>query len=82
MDKYEFEAVKAELTRNILNSSDEVLIENMCRCYENSVEYRRDTPCQYTLDEVKVRLRSTEADAIAGRGLSEAEADRLMNAML
>lgn len=82
MDKYEFEAVKAELARNILNSSDEELIESMRRCYENSVECRRNTPCQYTLDEVKARLRSTEADAIAGRGLSEAEADRLINAML
>ena len=32
MNKQEFEAVKAELARNILNSSDEELIESMRRC--------------------------------------------------
>lgn len=69
MDRYEFEAIKAELARNILNSDDEVLIENLRRSYEQS----KNAPCRYTLSEVKARLRSTEADAIAGRGLSTEE---------
>ena len=47
MNKYEFEAIKAELARNILNSSDEELIESLRRCYENSVEYALP-PCCYT----------------------------------
>ena len=72
MNKYEFEAIKAELARNILNSSDEELIESMRRCYENSVEYAQ-SPCRYSLDEVKARLCNTEDDAIAGHGLSTQE---------
>lgn len=72
MNKYEFEAVKAELARNILNSSDEELIESMRRCYENSLEYAQ-SPCRYSLDEVRSRLCDTEAEAIIGRGLSTQE---------
>lgn len=71
MDRYEFEAIKAELARNILNSDDEVLIENLRRNYVDAQS--QNAPCRYTLSEVKVRLRSTEADAIAGRGLSTEE---------
>lgn len=80
MNKYEFEAIKAELARNILNSDDEALIEHLRHCYAESLG--QGAPCRYTLNEVKARLRSTEADAIAGRGLSEAEVDRLMEAMI
>lgn len=80
MNKYEFEAIKAELARNILNSDDEALIEHLRHCYAES--QGQGAPCRYTLNEVKARLRSTEADAIAGRGLSEAEVDRLMEAMI
>ena len=72
MNKYEFEAIKAELARNILNSSDEELIESLRRCYENSVEYALP-PCCYTLDEVKARLKNTANDAIAGNGLTTEE---------
>lgn len=80
MNKYEFEAIKAELARNILNSDDEALIEHLRHCYAES--QGQGAPCRYTQNEVKARLRSTEADAIAGRGLSEAEVDRLMEAMI
>ena len=73
MNKQEFEAVKAELARNILNSSDEELIESMRRCYENSVGSHQSAPCRYTLSEVKSRLSNTEADAIAGHGLTTEE---------
>lgn len=71
MNKYEFEAIKAELARNILNSDDEALIETLRHCYAES--QGQGAPCRYTLNEVKARLRSTEADAIAGRGLSTEE---------
>lgn len=72
MNNSEFEAIKAELARNILNSSDRELIESMRRCYENSVECTLP-PCCYSIDEVKVRLRNTESDALAGRGLTTEE---------
>lgn len=36
-------------------------------------EQQEEVPCQYTLEEVKQRLRSTEADAITGRGLTTEE---------
>lgn len=82
MDTFEFEAIKAELARNILNSKNPEVIERVRRCYEEAVENTSAPPCRYTLDEVKARLRASEADAIAGRGLSEEEADRLIDAML
>lgn len=71
MNRYEFEAIKAELARNILNSDDEALIEYLRHCYAES--QGQSAPCRYTLNEVKARLRSTEADAIAGRGLTTEE---------
>lgn len=77
MDTFEFEAIKAELARNILNSKNPEVIERVRRCYEEAVEYTSAPPCRYTLDEVKARLRATEADAIAGRGLSEEEVMKL-----
>ena len=40
-------------------------------------QIEKEAPCRYTVDEVKDRLRSTEADAIAGRGLSTEEVMRL-----
>lgn len=57
MRNEEFEAVKAELAREILNMDSE------------------------ELDRIKERLRNTEADAIAGRGLTEEEADKLFDEM-
>ena len=68
---YEFGAIKAELARNILNSDEEALIEHLRPCYAES--QGQGAPCRYTLNEVKARLRSTEADAIAGRGLTTEE---------
>ena len=82
MNSFEFEALKAELARNILNSKDPEVIERVRRSYEEAMECTAEPPCRYTLDEVKARLRATEADAIAGRGLSEEEADRLIDAMI
>ena len=37
------------------------------------------SPCTYTLEEVKQRLTITEADAIAGKGISEEEANAIMD---
>lgn len=34
-----------------------------------------DYPCNYSLEEVKQRLRRTEADALAGRGLTMEEVE-------
>ena len=50
MNKYEFEAIKAELARNILNSDDEALIEYLRHCYAES--QGQGAPCRYTLNEV------------------------------
>ena len=73
MNTFEFEALKAELARNILNSKDPEVIERVRRSYEEAMECTAEPPCRYTLDEVKARLRATEADAIAGRGLTTEE---------
>lgn len=77
MNTFEFEAIKAELARNILNSKDPEVIERVRRSYEEAVECTAEPPCRYTLDEVKARLRATEADAIAGRGLTTEEVMKL-----
>lgn len=80
MNTFEFEAQKAALARAILNTNSPEIIGELTRIFQAAVE--REAPCQYSLDEVKARLRNTQADAIAGRGLSEEEADKLMDAMI
>lgn len=77
MNSFEFEALKAELARNILNSKDPEVIERVRRSYEEAMECTAEPPCRYTLEEVKARLRATEADAIAGRGLATEEVMKL-----
>lgn len=77
MNSFEFEALKAELARNILNSKNPEVIERVRRSYEEALEYTSEPPCRYTLEEVKNRLRATEADAIAGRGLTMEEVLKL-----
>lgn len=77
MNTFEFEAIKAELARNILNSKNPEVIERVRRSYEEAMEHTSAPPCRYTLDEVKARLRATEADAIAGRGLTTEEVMKL-----
>lgn len=71
MNTLEFEARKAALARAILNTESPEIIEELTRSYQQAIE--REAPCRYSLDEVKDRLRSTEADAIAGRGLTTEE---------
>jgi len=39
-------------------------------------------PCAYTVKEVKQRLALTRDDALHGRGISEEEAERMMEEML
>lgn len=77
MNTFEFEALKAELARNILSCKDPEVIERVRRSYEEAMECTAEPPCRYTLDEVKARLRATEADAIAGRGLTTEEVMKL-----
>lgn len=77
MNTFEFEAIKAELARNILNNKNPEVIAHVRRSYEEAVEYTSAPPCRYTLDEVKARLRATEADALAGRGLTTEEVMKL-----
>lgn len=77
MNTFEFEALKAELARNILSCKDPEVIERVRRSYEEALECTSEPPCRYTLDEVKARLRATEADAIAGRGLTTEEVMKL-----
>lgn len=71
MNNLEFEAQKAALARAILNSNSPEIIEEVSRSFQTAVE--REAPCRFSLDEVKARLRDTEADAIAGRGLTTDE---------
>lgn len=84
MNSYEFEAAKAELARNILNTQSEEVIEHVRHSYWQAVEQEASSaaPCRYSLEEVKQRLRDTEQEAIAGRGLSEEEVEALSEAWL
>ena len=78
MNTIEFEAQKAQLARAILNTDSPEVINRVRESYLQATT----APCRYSLDEVKDRLRHTEADAIAGRGLSEEEVDRLIDEMI
>lgn len=84
MNIYEFEAAKAELARNILNTQSEEVIVRVRDSYLQAMEHEvsRITPCRYSLEEVKQRLCNSEKDAIAGRGLSEEEVEALSEAWL
>lgn len=73
MNRYEFEAAKAELARNILNTDNEEVIDAVRRSYRQAMSQQSHSACRYSLDEVKERLRTIEADAIAGRGLTTEE---------
>lgn len=76
MNTLEFEARKAELARAILNMENPNVIAHVWQSYQQALKNEADeqAPCKYSLDEVKNRLRQTEADAIAGRGLTTEEA--------
>lgn len=86
-------SLNAELLRQLSYiADDEECLEQVLEAVNDVVERKRRaeaapsdgklSPCAYTLEEVKQRLRATEADAVAGRGLSEEEADRLIDAMV
>jgi hypothetical protein len=45
--------------------------KEQCKGKQSVIDY----PCNYSLEEVKQRLHRTEADALAGRGLSMEEVE-------
>ncbi|MBQ8225195.1 MAG: hypothetical protein IJZ86_07600 [Bacteroides sp.] len=68
--------LNAEILRQLSYIADEESAMQEVLEYIKGVVRRHtagDSPCCYSLDEVKLRLQRTEADAIAGRGLSTEE---------
>lgn len=67
-----------ELRAELLNEvnvlmDDEAMMKEAIELLRNMRQSRMKSPCAYSLDEVKDRLRRTEADAIAGRGYTTEE---------
>lgn len=81
----QLEASKAELARQILNIDNADALNTIRRALGRALQ-RQDKaelpPCRYSIEEVKQRLAITMPDAIAGRGISEEEAERLIEEML
>lgn len=81
----QLEASKAELARQILNIDNADALNTIRRALGRVLQ-RQDKaafpPCHYSIEEVKQRLAITMPDAIAGRGISEEEAERLIEEML
>lgn len=83
MSTMELEAYKAELIRELLEVNSHETLDKVKRVLSNW-KARNTTvsmPCCYTEKEIKQRLAETSADALAGRGISEEEAERMMEQM-
>lgn len=80
----ELEAYKAELIRELLNVNSHETLDKVKRVLSNWKE--RNTvasmPCCYTEQEIKQRLTQTSADALAGRGINEEEAEQMIEQMV
>lgn len=82
MTAIELEAQKTELIREILNINNSEVLDKVRSELRKWLTISEKSPCAYTLEEVKQRLNQTEADAIAGKGFSEQEANAIMDKWL
>lgn len=66
--------LRAELLNevNVIMDNEDMMKEAI-ELLRNMRQSKQKPPCAYTIDEVKNRLRLTEADAIAGRGYTTEE---------
>ena len=79
MTTFELEARKTELIQEILNINNFEILDKVRSELRKWLSVNEKSPCTYTLEEVKQRLTITEADAIAGKGISEEEANAIMD---
>ena len=79
MTTFELEARKTELIQEILNINNSEILDKVRSELRKWLSVNEKSPCTYTLGEVKQRLTITEADAIAGKGISEEEANAIMD---
>lgn len=79
----ELEAYKAELIRELLDVNSHETLDKVKYLLSNwkAKNTAASMPCCYTEQEIKQRLVETSADALAGRGISEEEAERMMEQM-
>ena len=84
---------KAELRATLLNEinaflDDDVMMERAIyalRALRNDslgCEVLSEPPCQYSVEEVKQRLRSTETEAMLGEGVDEEEMNSIIDSIL
>ena len=79
MTTFGLEARKTELIQEILNINNSEILDKVRSELRKWLSVNEKSPCTYTLEEVKQRLTITEADAIAGKGISEEEANAIMD---
>lgn len=84
MSTIELEAYKAELIRELLDVNSHETLDKVKRVLSNRKAKNPPVsmPCCYTNQEIKQRLVQTSADALAGRGISEEEAEQIMKQMV
>ena len=82
MTTIELESRKLEVIQAILHIDNGDLLEKIYRHIRKSIREENALPCAYTLEEVRQRLAVTQDDALSGKGISEEEANRLIDKML
>lgn len=77
--------LNAELLRELSTiASDETLLRKAIKAIKalKKEKTATDVPCSYTIKEVKSRLKHTREDALNAKGISEKEAEQMMEEML
>lgn len=82
MTTIELEAKKTEAIRGILSIENGDFLDTLCQTIRKYLSAQEKMPCNYTLEEVKSRLAITERDALEGKGISEEEANRIIELKL
>ncbi len=78
MTTLELEASKTELIRDILCIDRSEVLEYI-RAELHKCLSVRTPPCMYTLEEVKERLKQSEAEILAGKGIPHEEVERILD---
>lgn len=82
MTAIELEARKTELIREILNIDNSEVLDKVRQEIHKWLSISEKIPCAYTLEEIKHRLSLTAEDAIAGRGIEEDEANKIIDSWI
>ena len=84
---------KAELRATLLNElnaflDDDVMMQRAIyalRALRNDAmlcDILSEPPCQYSVEDVKQRIRATETEALSGNGVSEDEMNSIIDSIL